>query len=170
MSRHIAPLRDRRSPVAATPHRKIKFQNRISVEFLRSWKSHLHPSSDHSRRSRRRIAPRRDTAAAQSQQTQYLGEAAETSGTAATGLELPIPETLFWAATHQQFPSAITIPAQSTIRRAPTLHIWHIQAPSPLAQASVRSPLTLQKERTRKLQVHMGLAASTTARIFPSNR
>ena len=57
-------------------------------------------------------------------------------------------------------PSALHYPVHP-----PSNH--HIQAPSPLAQASVRSPLTLQKERTRKLQVHMGLAASTTARLFP---
>jgi hypothetical protein len=57
-------------------------------------------------------------------------------------------------------------PTQSTIQRLPH-NIQHIPAPSPLAQASVRSPLTPQKERTRKLQVHMGLAASTTARISP---
>jgi hypothetical protein len=41
----------------------------------------------------------------------------------------------------------------------------HIQVPSPLAQASVRSFLTLQKERTRKPLVLMGLATSTTARL-----
>jgi len=55
------------------------------------------------------------------------------------------------------------------IQRLPR-SIQHHIAPSPLAQASVRNPLTLQKERTRKLQVHMGLAASTTARISFSNR
>ncbi len=38
----------------------------------------------------------------------------------------------------------------------------HIQAPSPLAQASVRSPFTLRKEQTRKLLVPVGMTASTT--------
>ena len=55
-------------------------------------------------------------------------------------------------------------PSPERIQRLPR-SIQHHIAPSPLAQASVRNPLTLQKERTRKLQVHMGLAVSTTARL-----
>ncbi len=60
-------------------------------------------------------------------------------------------------------------PSPERIRRLPHSTQGHI-APSPLAQASVRNPLTLQKERTRKLQVHMGLAASTTARISSGSK
>lgn len=68
--------------------------------------------------------------------------------------------------TPQQDPSAVAISAQSAVRRLPRC-AQHIPAPSPLAQASVRSLLTLQKERTRTLHVHMGVAASATARISP---
>ena len=46
----------------------------------------------------------------------------------------------------------------------------HHQAPIPLAQASVRSPLTLQKERTRKLQIPMRLAASTATHLSSGSR
>ena len=52
----------------------------------------------------------------------------------------------------------------------PPCGIQHHQAPIPLAQASVRSPLTLQKERTRKLQVPMRLAASTAAHLSSGSR
>ena len=68
--------------------------------------------------------------------------------------------------TPQQDPSAVAISAQSAVRRLPRC-AQHIPAPSPLAQASVRSLLTLQKERTRTLHVHMGVAASATSRISP---
>ena len=68
--------------------------------------------------------------------------------------------------TPQQDPSAVAISAQSAVRRLPRC-AQHIPAPSPLAQASVRSLLTLQKERTRTLHVHMGVAASATACISP---
>jgi len=103
------------------------------------------------------------------QDTQYLDEIAETPETAAIGLELLFPSTTLCAATPHQYPLAAAILAIRDIQRLPRNIPDHI-APSPLAQASVRNPLTLQKERTRKLQVHMGLAASTTARIFSSNR
>ena len=69
----------------------------------------------------------------------------------------------------QQVPSAVAISAQSAVRRLPR-SAQHIPSPSPLAQAFVRSLLTMQKERTRKLHVHMGVAASTTARITSSSR
>jgi hypothetical protein len=81
-------------------------------------------------------------------------------------LELPISATT-------QRPRDFRLQPQSqriALSSVPPRGTQHIQAPIPLAQASVRSPLTLQKERTRKLQVHMGLAASTTARISSSNR
>ena len=51
-----------------------------------------------------------------------------------------------------------------------TVSLYLDQAPIPFAQASVRSPFTLRKERTRKLQVPMGLAASTTARISSGSK
>ena len=84
-------------------------------------------------------------------------------------LELLISATTPRAAAPNQFPSSAAILAHSAIQRLPR-SIHPIEAPRPLAQASVRNPLTLQKERTRKLQVHMGLAASPTARISSSNR
>ena len=102
----------------------------------------------------------------QPQQTPYLGESAETPESAATSLELLFSATTLRPAIFQQVPSATVILAQSAFRRLPR-SVQHIPAPSPLAQASVRSPLTLQKERTRKLQVHMGLAASAIACLSP---
>jgi hypothetical protein len=113
--------------------------------------------------------PRASPAAArhrQPQQTPYLGEFAETPESAATSLELLFSATTLRPAIFQQVPSATVILAQSAFRRLPR-SVQHIPAPSPLAQASVRSPLTLQKERTRKLQVHMGLAASAIACLSP---
>jgi hypothetical protein len=113
--------------------------------------------------------PRASPAAArhrQPQQTPYLGESAETPESAATSLELLFSATTLRPAIFQQVPSATVILAQSAFRRLPR-SVQHIPAPSPLAQASVRSPLTLQKERTRKLQVHMGLAASAIACLSP---
>jgi hypothetical protein len=137
-------------------------------------KSRLIDTKNKSQCSRRRrsarpppAVPLRRTPA--TQQTQYLGESAETPETTATSLELPVPATVLWAATPQQFPSAATIITHRAIQRLPR-NIQHITAPNLLAQASVRSTLTLQKERTRKLQVHMGLVASATARIASNNR
>jgi hypothetical protein len=101
-------------------------------------------------------------------QSEYLGDSAETAETAAIDFELAIPATTPWAATLRAIAYAATILTQSTIQCITSSN--HIPAPSPLAQASVRSPLTLQKERTRKLQVHMGLAASTTARISSGSK
>jgi hypothetical protein len=58
--------------------------------------------------------------------------------------------------------------AQGAIRHIPAI-LRHIPSAQPArTRASVRNTLTLQKERTRKLQVHMGLAASTTARLLPT--
>ena len=88
--------------------------------------------------------------ALQPQQPRYLGEFAETAETPSIRLELPIPATTLQAAASTQFPPAAAIPAHSTIQ-CPPRGTHHIQAPSPLAQASVRSPFTLRKERTRKL-------------------
>ena len=105
----------------------------------------------------------------QPRQSQYLGESARTAETTTISLKLLISATTLRAAAPNQFPSSAAIPAHSAIQRLPR-SIHPIEEPSPLAQASVRYPLTLQKERTRKLQVHMGLAASPTARISSSNR
>lgn len=118
-----------------------------------------------------RCAPAACSAAAvrapATQQTQYLGESAETPETAATGLELPFPATTFRAAN----PPARSIGGcnlrPERCPASPTLRAQHIPAPSPLAQVSVRSLHSLQKERTRTLHVHMGVAASATARISP---
>ena len=107
--------------------------------------------------------------ALQPQQPRYLGEFAETAETPSIRLELPISATTLQAAASTQFPPAAAIPAHSTIL-CPPRGTHHIQAPSPLAQASVQSPFTLRKERTRKLQVPMGLAASTTTRLSSGSR
>jgi hypothetical protein len=105
----------------------------------------------------------------QPQESQYLGEYARTTDTAAIRLELLISATALEAAAPNQFPSAAAIPAPSAIQRLPR-SIQPIEAPSLPEQASVRNPLTLQKERTRKLQVLVGLAASTTARLSSGSR
>ena len=93
---------------------------------------------------------RRRPAAAQSlqpRQTQYLGEAIETSGTAATSLKLLIPATIFRATTPRKFPSATTIPTQSTIQSAQP-HPAHPSAQP--ACAGVRSESPHPAERTNK--------------------
>jgi hypothetical protein len=151
VSRHIAPLRDRRSPVAATP-RKIKFQNQTPVILEKSLPPYLSPRSPPPRRALAVLQPR---ALRQSQQTQYLGESAKAPGTAATSLELLLSATTLRAAIPQQTPSAVAIPNHRDIQhvQAPSPLA---QAPSPLAQASVRNPLTLQKERTRTCAAHSG--------------
>ena len=118
------------------------------------------------RRTRRRRASPAAARHRQPQQTPYLGESAETPESAATSLELLFSATTLRPAISQQVPSATVILAQSAFRRLPR-SVQHIPAPSPLAQASVRSPLTLHKERTRNLQVHMGLAASAIACLSP---
>jgi len=83
----------------------------------------------------------------QPQQTQYLGEATETSGTAARSLKLLIPATIFWATTPRQFPTATTTPTQSTIQRAQP-HPAHPSAQP--ACAGVRSESPHPAERTNK--------------------
>ena len=106
-------------------------------------------------------------------QPRYLGEFAKTVETPAISLELPISATTLWAAAPTRFPSAAAIPAHGTIQCPPrgTCHTHqYIQAPIPLAQASVQSPLTLQKKRAGKLQVPMGLAASTAVRLSSGSR
>ena len=162
MSRHIAPLRDRRIVRSQQPQAS---KNQITVPNSCSDGRPPLPNPLPSPQTPRPFAvgaaaehPR------QTRRSQYLGESAKTPETAATSLELPVPATTLWAAALQQSPSAAAIPTHRAIQRFPR-NIQHILAPSPLAQASVRNPLTLQKERTRKLQVHMGLAASTTARL-----
>ena len=114
-------------------------------------KSRLIDTKNKSQCSRRRrsarpppAVPLRRTPA--TQQTQYLGESAETPETTANSLELPVPATVLWAATPQQFPSAATILTHRAIQRLPR-NIQHILAPNLLAQASVRSTLTLQNEQ-----------------------
>jgi hypothetical protein len=107
------------------------------------------------------------------QQPRYLGEFAETVETSAISLELPISATTFWAALPQQRPRDFRLRPQYlhiALSSVPPRGTQHIQAPIPLAQASVRSPLTLQKERTRNLQVPMGLAASTAAHLSSGSR
>ena len=125
-------------------------------------------------KSRCSCRPRRTPAGAarlalQPQQLRYLGEFAETAETPSIRLELPITAITLQAAASTQFPPAAAIPAHSTIQ-CPPRGTHHIQAASPLAQASVRSPFTLRKERTRNLQVPMGLAASTTTRLSSGSR
>jgi hypothetical protein len=102
-------------------------------------------------------------------QPRYLGEFAKTVETPAISLELPISATTIWAAAPTRFPSAAAIAAHSTIQ-CPPRGTQYIQAPIPLAQASVQSPLTLQKKRAGKLQVPMGLAASTAVRLSSGSR
>jgi hypothetical protein len=107
------------------------------------------------------------------QQPRYLGEFAETVETPAISLELPISATTLWAALPQQRPGDFRLRPQYqhiALSSVPPRGTQHIQAPIPLAQASVRSPLTLQKERTRNLQVPMGLAASTAAHLSSGSR
>jgi hypothetical protein len=90
---------------------------------------------------------RQRPAAAQSfqlQQTQYLGEAIETSGTAATSLKLLIPATISWATTPRQFPSAATIPTQSTIQRVQP-HPAHAIAQPACAGVRSESPTSCRK-------------------------
>ncbi|MFN9983103.1 MAG: hypothetical protein ACK53Y_24465, partial [bacterium] len=70
-----------------------------------------------------------------------------TSGTAATSLKLLIPATIFWATTPRQFPSATTIPTQSTIQRAQPQPAHPSVQP---ARAGVRSESPHSAERTNK--------------------
>ena len=103
------------------------------------------------------------------QEPRYLGEIAESVETPAISLELPISATTLWTERPRDFrlrPQYQHIALSSV----PPCGTQHHQAPIPLAQASVRSPLTLQKERTRKLQVPMRLAASTAAHLSSGSR
>ena len=106
------------------------------------------------------------------QQPRYLGKVAETVETPAISLELTISATALWAALPQQRPRKFRLRLQYqhiALSSVPPRGTQHIQAPIPLAQASVRSPLTLQKERTRNLQVPM-VAASTAAHLSSGSR
>ena len=136
-------------------------------------KSRLIDTKNKSQCSRRRrsarpppAVPLRRTPA--TQQTQYLGESAETPEATANSLELPVPATVLWAAT----PPAISIsghdPHTSRYPAPPTQHPAHPSAQP--ARSGVRSEHPHPAERTRKLQVHMGLVASATARIASNNR
>jgi hypothetical protein len=93
---------------------------------------------------------------------QYLGDFAETAEIIAIHLELANLAATLWAATPRASSSTTAISAQSIILRFPSSHPKH-SSDSPLAQASVRSPLALQKEITTKQQDIMVLAASTIA-------
>ena len=122
------------------------------------------------RSCRRRAAPAARSAAAvrapATQQTQYLANPPRPRKPPPPAWSCRSQLQLSGQQTPQQDPSAVAISAQSAVRRLPRC-AQHIPAPSPLAQASVRSLLTLQKERTRTLHVHMGVAASATSRISP---
>jgi hypothetical protein len=93
---------------------------------------------------------------------QYLGDFAETAEIIAIHLELANLAATLGAATPRASSSTTAISAQSIIQRFPSSHPKH-SIDSPLAQASVRSPLSLQKEITTKQQDILVLAASTIA-------
>ena len=71
------------------------------------------------------------------QQPRYLGEFAETVKTPAISLELPISAATLWAAAPTRFPSAVAIPAHSTIQCPPLRHPTSPSAHP--ARAGVRS-------------------------------
>lgn len=135
-----------KTPRAVSPPKQIKFQNWYSAEL----EKHFTLGTTTCVPQAVVASTRRRPAAAQSlqpRQTQYLGEAIETSGTAATSLKHLIPATNFWATTPRKFPSATTIPRQSTIQSAQP------QPAHPSAQsacAGVRSESPQPAERTNK--------------------